>query len=177
VIGAVGVFRKEKGHRVLIDAFARVHAAESATRLEIIGGGPLHQELQARVNELGLQEVASIEPSTQSVRERLQKMHIFVLPSFSEAQSNALLEAMACGCCVLATRVGGNPEVIDHGQMGELFEAGDVGGLAARLLAVVRDPALRSQYGQAGASTVRERFSLPASVNRMQSIYERILEN
>jgi glycosyltransferase involved in cell wall biosynthesis len=102
-------------------------------------------------------------------------MDIFVLPSVSEALSNSLMEAMACGCAVVASRVGGNVELIDDGRTGFLFEKSDAGQLASILERLIADEELRREIGTAAASFIREGFSLETSVTRMQSIYDTML--
>ncbi len=175
VIGAVGLFRPEKGHRTLIEAFARVHRAAPHTRLHLVGGGPLHRDLEELARQLGVADATTVEGSTPAVRERLQRMHIFVLPSLSEALSNALLEAMACGCCAVASRTGGNPEIIEENSSGLLFRPGDSDDLAGKLSALVADRAARERYACAGWKRVQQNFSLASSVNRMQEIYAGVM--
>jgi glycosyltransferase involved in cell wall biosynthesis len=98
-------------------------------------------------------------------------MDIFVLPSLSEALSNSLMEAMACGCCAVASEVGGNPELVEHGQTGLLFPAGDSLALAAALESLLDSPALRHRLAGAGAGFIREGFSSQAAARRMGRIY------
>jgi glycosyltransferase involved in cell wall biosynthesis len=104
----------------------------------------------------------------------LRTIDIFVLPSRSEARSNALLEAMACGCCPVASRVGGNPELIRHGENGMLFEAGDVEQLSNILETLVDLRILREQLG-AKARCTAEQFSMAASSRRMEAIYTELI--
>jgi len=99
-----------------------------------------------------------------------------VLPSRSEAFSNSLMEAMACGCAVAASRVGGNPELVEHGKTGLLFEPGDAAGLAALLGTLLDRRESRLRMGEAAARRIRERFSLAASARRMEEIYGSLLE-
>jgi len=105
----------------------------------------------------------------------LRAIDIFVLPSLSEALSNALMEAMACGCAVVASQVGGNPELVSDGTTGLLFRAGDAAELADRLERLIVDDGLRTRVGVAASESVRQRFSLQASVRRMEEIYEELL--
>lgn len=175
VIGAIGLFRPEKGHRTLIEAFARVHRMFPQTRLRLVGGGPMHGELERLAADLGIADATTLEGSTSDVRQRLQQMHIFVLPSLSEALSNALLEAMGCGCCTLASRTGGNPEIVQEGTTGLLFAPGDVDDLATKLAELVSSHELREQFALAGWRRLQDNFSLRASVDRMQEIYEGIM--
>jgi glycosyltransferase involved in cell wall biosynthesis len=80
------------------------------------------------------------------------------------------MEAMACGCCVVASQVGGNPELVNDGVTGLLFQRDDAGDLAAKLRLLLARPDLRSRLASAGAEFVR-RYSMPAMVDRMQRIY------
>jgi len=85
------------------------------------------------------------------------------------------MEAMACGCCVAASRVGGNPELVVHGDTGMLFNPGDAAGLAEVLPLLVRDPACRSALASSAAHLIHSRFSLAAAARRMGEIYSALL--
>jgi len=85
------------------------------------------------------------------------------------------MEAMACGCAVVASEVGGNPELVSDGTTGLLFHAGNAVELADRLERLIGDENLRTRVGAASAESVRQRFSLQASVRRMEEIYEELL--
>jgi glycosyltransferase involved in cell wall biosynthesis len=180
VIGVVCALRPEKGLPTLLEAFAKVvsgrsSALRTALRLVVVGSGPMLQTLQALTIELGLQNRCHFEPSTSDVAGWLRAIDIFVLPSLSEALSNALMEAMACGCAVVASEVGGNPELVSDGTTGLLFHAGNAVELADRLERLIGDENLRTRVGAASAESVRQRFSLQASVRRMEEIYEELL--
>jgi glycosyltransferase involved in cell wall biosynthesis len=114
-------------------------------------------------------------PATGQVAEWLHAIDIFVLPSRSEALSNSLLEAMACGCCPVASRVGGSVELIHHGENGMLFEAGDVDQLSNVLETLVERRGLREQLAARARSTA-EQFSIGASARRMEEIYAELIE-
>lgn len=116
------------------------------------------------------------EPATRDVVPWLHAIDIFVLPSLSEALSNSLMEAMACGCCAVASRVGGNPELIQDGETGLLFEKGNACDLADRLLLLIHHPELRERLAECGSCRTAARFSMAASVGRMQEIYDGFLE-
>jgi len=96
---------------------------------------------------------------------------IFVLPSLSEALSNALMEAMACGCAVVASNVGGNPELVRDGETGLLFNPGDASTLAAALQILIENESLRGRLAARGTELVRENFSIHSSAQRMSEIY------
>jgi glycosyltransferase involved in cell wall biosynthesis len=124
---------------------------------------------------LGLQENCHFEPSTADVARWLRAIDIFVLPSLSEALSNALMEAMACGCAAVASRVGGNPELVLDGTTGLLFPAGDASQLADRLQRLIDDQDLRARLSTAASERVRQQFSLEESARKMEEIYEELL--
>ena len=85
------------------------------------------------------------------------------------------MEAMACGCTAIASRVGGNPELVVDGETGLLFEKEDVAGLAARLSLLIKDTTLRRRLAEAGARMIREKMSIGSSARRMEEIYESFL--
>src|SRR6185312_10530777 len=110
-IGIVCALRREKNLPLLQEAFAKVHASHPEVRLVIIGSGVELNSLQENAGRLGITGAIDFIPATPDVPDWLRKMDIFVLPSYSEAFSNSLLEAMACGCAVVGSRVGGTPEL------------------------------------------------------------------
>jgi glycosyltransferase involved in cell wall biosynthesis len=175
VVGVVCVLRPEKGLETLLDAFAAVHAVEPGMKLAVVGSGPCLADLQERARALGIFEQCVFEPATPRVADWLRGMDIFVLPSLSEALSNSLMEAMACGCAVAASRVGGNPELVAQGETGMLFEPRDVAELAETLRLLIREPALRNELGRNAASAIAGRFSLAESAHRMGGIYAALL--
>lgn len=175
VVGVVCALRPEKDLATLIDAFARVRSVRAGLKLAIVGSGPLEPALQERCQDLRLDGQCHFEPATTEVADWLRAMDIFVLPSRSEALSNALMEAMACGCCPLASNTGGNPELVEDGITGLLFPPGDVAGLAARLRLVIENAAQRAFLARQAATRIREQFSLEAAARNMAAIYRALL--
>ncbi len=116
VIGAVCVLRPEKNLALLLEGFAEVAQNRPDIRLLIGGSGPEEPALRALARTLHIAEKCLFHPSTPDVARLLSAIDIFVLPSLSEGLSNALMEAMACGCCVIASAVGGNPELVTDGE-------------------------------------------------------------
>ena len=171
VIGTVCVLRPEKGLITLIEAFARLRRPD--VHLVIVGSGPVLPDLQLLSKRLGVNP--QFVPATPDVGSWMRSMDIFVLPSLSEALSNALMEAMASGCCPVASRVGGNPELVQPGETGMLFEAGDAGGLAEVLQGLIANPAQRGQFAESAVRRMRSRFTVTASVRRMSEIYTTML--
>lgn len=173
-IGTACALRPEKSLATLLEGFA-VAAKENTARLAIIGDGPELDPLRRRAAELGIAALVDFHPATHDVAGWLRRLDIFVLPSRTEALSNSLMEAMACGCASIASNVGGNPELIRHEQTGLLFEAGDAQGLAAALGTLIANEPLRRQLADAGHDFIHQNFSLGASARRMGEIYGRML--
>jgi glycosyltransferase involved in cell wall biosynthesis len=171
VIGVACALRSEKGLFTLLDAFARVQERCPQARLLIVGSGPMAGPLDERASHLRLGSACHFQPAVEEVAPWLRAMDIFVLPSLSEALSNSLMEAMACGCCGVASEVGGNPELIEHGRTGLLFPAGDSPALAAALESLIGSGALRHRLSEAGADFIRDGFSSQAAARRMGRIY------
>lgn len=175
VIGAICVLRPEKALDLLQDAFAHVRALKPGVKLLIVGSGPELPRLQAHSHRLGIQDDCKFVPATALVPQFLRGFDIFVLPSLSEAFSNGLLEAMACGCCVIGSRVGGTPELIADGERGLLFEPGDAADLAAKLTTVIENESLRRTLGARAADFARNSFSIETAAERMAVIYNNLL--
>lgn len=176
VVGTLCALRPEKDLPTLVDAFARVRSLRTATKLVIVGDGTVRPALEAQCRRLNITADVHFEPATQEVARWLQSMDIFVLPSRSEAFSNALLEAMACGCATVGSRVGGTPELIAHGRSGLLFDPGDVDDLAAQLRALIEDEPMRRTFAAEAVRFSHENLSIDLAVRRMESLYEMLLE-
>jgi glycosyltransferase involved in cell wall biosynthesis len=173
-IGTICALRPEKGLETLIEAFAAM-PARSHVKLAIVGNGEMRKPLEKLAVRMGLDGRCAFEPATADVAGRLHRMDIFVLPSLSEALSNSVMEAMACGCAVVASEVGGNPELVTAGENGLLFRAGDARGLANCLERLVTDSALRHRLGEAASQRMRTGFTLERAAARMGEIYETVL--
>lgn len=172
IIGTVCVLRREKDLTTLQKAFASVADARPGLRLLIVGGGPEAEPLRENARALGIEKQSVFVPAAADVTEWLHAIDIFVLPSLSEALSNSLMEAMGCGCTVIASDVGGNPELVEHGKTGLLFRAGDSADLARRIAELVENASLRAALADAAAARIRTDFSIESSVRRMSEIYE-----
>jgi glycosyltransferase involved in cell wall biosynthesis len=176
VIGVVCALRPEKGLPTLLQAFARVRHLRSGMKLALVGDGPMLESLRSESRALGIGADCVFALSTDQVADWLRAIDIFVLPSLSEALSNALMEAMACGCPVVASNVGGNPELVRNGETGLLFEPGDAARLAAVLQTLIENDSMRERLAEAAAGFVSERFSIRASAQRMGEIYQQLIE-
>ena len=170
VIGTVCALRPEKGLGTLMKAFRKLRAASPGVKLAIVGSGPMRAELEA-----GADADCHFEPAVGNVAPWLRTMDVFVLPSLSEALSNALMEAMGCGCCPVASDTGGNPELIEDGKTGLLFPVGDAEALAERLAVLVGDPAYRRGLAEQAERRMRQHFTRERSARTMAAIYLELL--
>jgi glycosyltransferase involved in cell wall biosynthesis len=174
VVGTIGRLEPRKGQELLLLA-GRVMAARRRTaraQLLLVGDGPLRAGLAAEAARLGLGDDVRFTGNLPDVRGALAAMDVFVLPSKEEGMSNALLEAMAAGRPVVATRVGGNGEVIDGARTGALVEPGDADGLAGEVLSLLDDPVRATRMGREAQRWVESRFGARAAVARLERFYE-----
>lgn len=176
VIGTVCGLRAEKRLDLLVDAFAKVYSLRPGMKLAIVGSGVMLPKLEQQASELGIREACVFQPQTSDIPPWLRAMDIFVLPSDSEAFSNALLEAMACGCSPIGSRVGGTPELIEHGERGFLFTSGDSADLGGRLSEVIINDELRRRFSSAAAVFARDTLSVERNVATMSELYGSSIE-
>jgi glycosyltransferase involved in cell wall biosynthesis len=165
----------EKGVDVLIDAAAAI--ADRAARFVVVGDGPQRDALQRRIDRLGLFGRVRLAGFRDDVWPCLAAADIVAMPSLMEGLPNALLEAMAIGRPIVATRVGGIPEAIESGVNGLLVEPGDATALADGVRTLLCDADLALRLGEAAAATVRERFLARDVVAQYASWYESLIDN
>jgi sugar transferase (PEP-CTERM/EpsH1 system associated) len=175
VVGTVARLSPEKDQASLLAAFAKVAPAMPEARLVLVGGGPLRAALEAQARELRITERTHFLGERQDVAELLGAMDVFCLPSLTEGTSLTLLEAMATGLPVVATSVGGTPEVVAAGASGLLVEPGRPDLLADALQQVLHSESLAARFGEAGREIVRARYSMQSMVERYAGIYQRVL--
>jgi glycosyltransferase involved in cell wall biosynthesis len=144
-------------------------------RASLVGDGPDRPAVERELERLGLGGRVTLQGTRDDVPELLASSHVFVLSSHSEALPVSLLEAMAAGLPVVATQVGGVPELVVDGETGLLVPAGDPPGLAAALQRMVDDPALRARLGAAGRARVEEHFRLDMFLEAHLDLYRRAL--
>jgi glycosyltransferase involved in cell wall biosynthesis len=173
VLGIVAALRPEKSIETLIEAFARLRQASHT--LVIVGDGPCREALEAVARRRGVLDRTTFTATSVDVASWYRRLDVFVLPSTSESFSNSLMEAMASGCAVLASNVGGNPELVKNGENGLLFEPGDVTSLTRELEAVLADDALRNRLAAAAVRTIEEGYTRLRSAQRIGDLYERLL--
>jgi sugar transferase (PEP-CTERM/EpsH1 system associated) len=177
VIGAVGRMHGVKDQLTLVRAF--IDACETSAefaltaRLFLIGDGPLRTDALELLDSAKLAEKAWLPGERNDIPEILRSLDIFVLPSKAEGISNTILEAMASGLPVIATRVGGNPELVLDGQTGCLVEKEDVEGLSLAMRDLVADNEKRRQLGEASLRRVLAEFSIDSMVDRYRQVYDK----
>jgi sugar transferase (PEP-CTERM/EpsH1 system associated) len=174
VLGTVGRLDPIKDQGRLIEALAQLTHELPATglRLVIVGDGPRREALAAQAEHLGVQNRVWFAGARNDIPSLLQGFDLFVLPSLNEGISNTVLEAMATGLPVVATAVGGNPELIEDGVNGRLVPSADTGALTDALRSYVQDPLRRQQHGRVAREQILRRFSIPVMVERYLSLYE-----
>ncbi len=169
VVGAVGRLDAVKDYGTLIRAAGR---AGDGMLLMIVGSGPCREELEQAAGAEGLGERMRFLGERADVPAVLGAMDVFVLPSIAEGMSNTILEAMACGLPVVATRVGGNPELVEEEVTGVLVPPGDPEKLAAAIQTYRNDPSLSRAHGEAGREKAVSSFSLSRMVGEYEALYE-----
>lgn len=175
LIGAVGSLTREKGFDVLLDSFSRLAGNRPDVHLCLLGDGPLRQSLEAQAGALGVADRVCLPGHVTDVRPWLSAFELMVVPSRSEGLPMVVLEAMASGRAVVATRVGGIPEVVQDGCTGLLVPPENAAALAAAMGDSLGDAARRRGWGQAGLEYVRQEFSLAGMIDKLDRLYQRLL--
>ncbi len=179
VIGTVGRMQEVKNPLLLADAFIRLTGLmpekKEHLRLIMVGEGPIRQPVETTLTSAGVSSMAWLPGSRDDVPDLLRAMDVFILPSRAEGISNTLLEAMACGVPVVATRVGGNPELVEDGVTGFLVPAEDVESMARAASEYVRDPEMRKRHGRAARLKVEREFSIDRMVANYMAVYDELL--
>jgi glycosyltransferase involved in cell wall biosynthesis/peptidoglycan/xylan/chitin deacetylase (PgdA/CDA1 family) len=170
-IGAVARLAPEKGLDRLVEAFARVRNARPAAQLTLVGDGPERARLESLAARLGLGGSVIFTGRQENVRPWLAGFDVFALPSLTEGIPLALLEAMAVSVPVVASDVGGIPEVVNSPACGRLVPPGDPCALEQALTELLGNPGARDALGRAGAVRVRQAFSLRSMAAGYRAIY------
>jgi glycosyltransferase involved in cell wall biosynthesis len=173
LVGNVAALAAHKGQRHLVAAAARVVRELPDTRFLIIGEGELREPLERQIRDLGLERHVFLAGFRTDVVGILKSLNVFVMSSVTEGLGSAILEAMACGRPVVATRAGGIPEAVEHDATGILVPPQDDEALAKGLVRVLKDPALGERFGRAGRQRVLDAFSVDRLVGATADVYER----
>jgi glycosyltransferase involved in cell wall biosynthesis len=167
----VANLRAEKGHDTLLSAARRVVRNQPEVEFLFVGDGPLRGALEDQVHASGLARNVRFLGERSDVAALLGAADLFVLPSRSEASPNSVVEAMAAGLPVVATRVGGVPELIESGVNGMLVPPDHPDALTAVLLDLIRRPTFALKLGRAARLQVEHRFSFERMVSAFAALY------
>jgi len=175
VIGIVSKLWEGKGHVVLIEAFKALRKEIEDAVLVIVGEGLLYDKLVGVVNGNGLRDSVLFTGFQMDVSEIIATFDVAVLPSFFEGMGRVLLEAMAMGKPVVASRVGGIPDLVEDGVNGLLVRPGNVKELADALKIMLNGKKLAEKMGNEGRERVKEQFSADAMVRSIEKVYREVL--
>ena len=180
IMGTVGRMHAVKDQLTLVRAFLHilvtVPQAREWLRLVLIGDGPLLQEASQLLRMAGAESLAWLPGERHDSPDIMRALDVFVLPSLREGISNTILEAMATGLPVVATRVGGNPELVEEGHTGQLVPPADPVAMAEAIGIYGRDRGLAMCHGRAGRQRVENQFSMAAMVNSYLAVYDAVLQ-
>lgn len=175
IMGTIGRMQAVKDQLTLAHAFIEVLRLRPDWRalvaLVMVGDGPLREQAQRLLCEAGLADIVWLPGTRSDTPALLNALDLFVLPSLAEGISNTILEAMACAVPVLATRVGGNPELVVEGVTGQLVARADPAALAHLLVSYVEDPARAVAQGVAARARIESDFSLAGMLERYAQLY------
>jgi sugar transferase (PEP-CTERM/EpsH1 system associated) len=178
VFGTVGRLEAIKDQLTLVRAFGelcRIRPGDQCPRLIIVGNGSMREQLVAVAENEGVLDRVWLAGSRDDVVRLMSAMDVFILPSLAEGISNTILEAMACGLPVVATRVGGNAELVVEGETGLIVPRADSTAMAQAMQRYLDDGALGTLHGAAGRARVVEHFSIAGMVNSYQDLYDECL--
>jgi len=181
IIGSVGRMEGVKDQLNLVRAFIQLVSQYPAgsvnPRLVMIGDGTLREPARQLLWQAGLDDTAWLPGTRDNIPELLQNMDVFVLPSLAEGISNTILEAMATALPIVATDVGGNGELVEHGRTGFLVPRGDPAALAEAIRRYIDDPALRRAHGSAARERCETLFSIDVMVRTYLDFYDNLLKS
>jgi glycosyltransferase involved in cell wall biosynthesis len=176
IVCAVARLCDQKSLDILIGAFAQVQHEFPETQLWLVGDGPQRGDLEILAGNLQIRDKVIFWGLRSDVPAILNYATIGVLSSKVEGLPNAIIEYMAAGLPVVATRVGGNPELVVQGETGQLVPSGDWVALSEALLYLLRNLEVACRFGKAGCSRVQENFTVEQMVKRTETIYQELLD-
>jgi glycosyltransferase involved in cell wall biosynthesis len=171
VIGIIAVLRRAKGHRFLLQAVKQLVSEFPRIKLLIAGTGPQKQNIRNLIKELSLEDHVMMLGHQDDIPSLLKTLDVFVLPAQEEALGTALIEATAMGVPVIATKIGGIPEVL--GEAGLLFASEDVDALVKHLRTLIRSPELAARMREQGKARARELYDENLMIRRTEELYDK----
>ncbi len=174
-IVTVGSLTARKGHRYLIEAVGQLGSLQTQVVVLVVGEGPERESLESDIERAGVEASVRLVGFQKNVASILAKADLYVHPSIHEPFGIAILEAMAAGCCVIATSVDGVPEIVVDGETGLLVPERDTEALKNVIERMLEFPAERARMGENGRHRVEAEFVIEGTVRACQKIYDRIL--
>jgi len=175
LVGTAGRFDPIKNLPILLKSIAGAREKSASLRGLLLGDGPIFEQIKELRDNLGLSDHVVMPGHRDDARRLIQCMDLFVLSSFSEGTSMALLEAMAGGVPVAVTAVGGNPEVVIGGQTGWVVASGSIKELTGAILNAVSHPRKSLEFGEAARRRFEEKFTLEKMLQSYRMIYHELL--
>jgi len=183
VVAGIGRLIPVKGFEYLVEAHAKARAAHPELRLLIVGDGDRREQLTARARSLGVAETVIFTGMVDrdEISVYLVAADLVVVPSvhyegYADGLPNVALEAMAAGKPLVATRVGGLPELVRPGETGLLVDEKDAEALAEAITTLARDPGMRARMGSAGRALIRDSMTWDKVAERFEAVYQRVLD-
>jgi glycosyltransferase involved in cell wall biosynthesis len=177
MVVSAGRLSPEKGHRFLVEAIGMLKGNINNTHFVFCGDGPCQKELGKQSKELGISEILHFVGFRRDLKEIFETMDLMVLPSLTEGLPNVVLEAFACAKPVVATRVGGVPEIVEDGINGVLVPKERPDLLAKVINDCLSDPEKMRAMGEAGYQKVKSDFTFESQTQKLEAIYDEVLSN
>jgi glycosyltransferase involved in cell wall biosynthesis len=175
VVGVIAQLIERKGHRFLLQCLPQIIDHCPQTTFIFFGQGPLQEELAARIQELGLEESVFLAGFRHDLQSILPCLDLVVHPAVMEGLGVSLLQAAAAGVPIVATSVGGIPEIVQDGQNGFLVPYGDTSILSHAIIRLLTDHELAARFSRAGKARVQKHFSIQAMVQGNVQVYKEII--
>ncbi len=174
-VASAGRLSPEKNYAAMIEVASQVCSQRDNVFFAVFGEGFLRTDLEIKIKKLGLERRFYLPGFSKNMQQVYREIDVFMLPSFTEGLPNVALEAFAAKKPIVATAVGGTPEVVQHGVSGFLTSPEDIEGMTGYLLELISDADQRKKMGEAGSRHVAEHFSYTEQTNKYGNLYNKIL--
>jgi len=176
LVGIVGRIFPVKNHALFLESAARIAAAEPAARFVVVGDGMLRFALEQQARELGIADLVLFTGWRSDLARIYADLDVLVVSSNNEGTPLSAIEAMAASCPVVATRVGGVPDLISDNETGRLVPPGDADGVAGAVLELLQSPEAAQEIGRKAMISARERFDVKRLVHDVDHLYRELLD-
>jgi len=177
VVGIIARLSDVKGQDILIQAFQLILKEHPYTKLLLVGEGKLMLDLKQIVKDLNIEKDVIFTPVVKEIKDYLDCIDIFVMPSRNEGLGLSIMEAQACGLPVVASRVGGIPALIEEGKTGFLVEPEDVQGLAGAIIDLIRNPQKAKNVGLCASRFAKTHYAAEKMTEKTVEVYQKVLRN